>query len=136
MKEIILYCVDRILIFLRYGFILCDDEYDMNNTATKEKRSSLPSLSEKELLVLEMLIEKDEMFGLEMVEASNEELKRGTIYITLGRMVEKGYVESREEPRIEPEIGIARRHYKATALGKRIFKSHEIALKYFNLEFG
>lgn len=92
-----------------------------------------PRLSDKEFIILQLLIENNEMFGLEMVETSERNLKRGTIYVTLQRMTEKGLVESREEPRPEGEIGIARRIYKATGLGERIFKAQQLALKYLNL---
>ncbi len=92
-----------------------------------------PKLSNKEFIILQMLIENDEMFGLEMVEASEGELKRGTIYVTLQRMGEKGLVESRQEPRPEGEIGIARRIYKASGLGVRVFKAQQLALKYLSL---
>lgn len=95
--------------------------------------NEFPSLSNKEFIVLQMLIENDEMFGLEMVESSEGNLKRGTIYVTLQRMSEKGLVESREESRSEGEIGIARRIYKATGLGERVFKAQQLALKYLNL---
>ena len=37
-----------------------------------------------------------------MIESSEGELKRGTIYVTLERMGDKGYVESREESREHP----------------------------------
>ncbi|HEX8367618.1 MAG TPA: hypothetical protein VF604_03545, partial [Pyrinomonadaceae bacterium] len=73
------------------------------------KNNEFPKLSRKEFLILEMLIGKGEMFGLEMVEASEGNLKRGTIYVTLQRMGDKGYIESREEARSMPEIGIPRR---------------------------
>ncbi len=46
------------------------------------KNNEFPKLSRKEFLVLGMLIGRGEMFGLEMVEASEGELKRGTIYVT------------------------------------------------------
>jgi PadR family transcriptional regulator, regulatory protein PadR len=92
-----------------------------------------PALSGIESLIIEMLIENREMFGLEMVDTSFGELKRGTIYVTLSRMTEKGLVESREEPRKEPEIGNARRKYKATTHGERIFKAQELALRFLNM---
>lgn len=38
------------------------------------------------------------MYGLELVKAEPDQIKRGTIYVTLGRMADKGYVESREVP--------------------------------------
>ncbi len=82
-------------------------------------------LSAKEALVLEMLLAVNrELYGLEMVEASAGLLKRGTIYVTLQRMEEKGLVESRKEARTEPEIGIPRRLYRASGLGARAFNEY------------
>jgi hypothetical protein len=43
--------------------------------------NEFPKLSRKEFKILELLIAKGEMFGLEMVEASEGELPRGTIYV-------------------------------------------------------
>jgi PadR family transcriptional regulator, regulatory protein PadR len=97
-------------------------------------QSEFPKLSRKEMLILEMLIGKGEMFGLEMVEASEGELKRGTIYVTLQRMGDKGYIESREEPRQIPEIGIPRRKYSATGLGEKVYQTNLKAREFFNSE--
>jgi len=96
--------------------------------------NEFPKLSRKEFKVLELLIAKGEMFGLEMVEASEGELKRGTIYVTLQRMGDKGYIESREEPRTMPEIGIPRRKYSATGLGEKVFQTNLKAQEFFNSE--
>lgn len=91
----------------------------------------LQTLSEKEQLILAMLLDNGirEMFGLEMVEASKGELKRGTIYVTLQRMEEKGLVESRMEERTAPEIGIPRRLYKVTGYGQRLFEAYQLAMR-------
>jgi len=75
--------------------------------------------SAKETEILEALRER-EMFGLELVDASSGRLKRGTVYVTLGRMEEKGYVESRLEERRSGAIGLPRRLYRATAFGLRV----------------
>ena len=96
--------------------------------------SEFPKLSRKEFSILAMLIANGEMFGLEMVEASDGELKRGTIYVTLQRMSDKGYIESREEPRQIPEIGIPRRKYSATGLGERVYQTNIRAQEFFNSE--
>jgi DNA-binding PadR family transcriptional regulator len=69
------------------------------------------TLSPKELLVLELLRDR-ELYGLQLVAASRGRLKRGGIYVTLGRMEEKGLVAS------VPVDG-GRRRYRATALGAR-----------------
>ena len=101
----------------------------------KDKNNEFPRLSRKEFLILGMLIGRGEMFGLEMVETSEGELKRGTIYVTLQRMGNKGYIESREEPRSMPEIGIPRRKYLATGLGERVYQTNVKALEFFNSDF-
>jgi DNA-binding PadR family transcriptional regulator len=100
-----------------------------------DKNNEFPRLSRKEFLILGMLIGRCEMFGLEMVETSEGELKRGTIYVTLQRMGDKGYIESREEPRSMPEIGIPRRKYLATGLGERVYQTNVKAREFFNSDF-
>ena len=99
-----------------------------------ERSKEFPKLSRKELVILELLVASGEMFGLEMVEASEGGLKRGTIYVTLQRMADKNYVESREEPRTMPEIGIPRRKYRATGLGEKVYRANVKALEFFNTE--
>lgn len=90
--------------------------------------AGLPSLSRKEHLILEMLFQgKRELFGLEMVEESKGELKRGTIYVTLQRMQEKGLVDSKPEPRTPPEVGIPRRLYKISGYGERVYRAYYTA---------
>lgn len=100
-------------------------EKDANTTTGSE---NVLALSRKEALVLELLLSrKTEMFGLEMVDASMGALKRGTIYVTLQRMKEKGFLDSKPEPRSMPEIGIPRRLYRATGLGERALNAHRAA---------
>ena len=53
--------------------------------------------SAKESLILELLVDGGELYGLQLVAASRRRLKRGTVYVTLGRMEEKGYISSRLE---------------------------------------
>jgi DNA-binding PadR family transcriptional regulator len=96
--------------------------------------NEFPKLSSKEFKILQLLISNGEMFGLEMIESSEGELKRGTIYVTLQRMSDKGYVESREEPREHPEIGIPRRKYSATGLGEKVYQTNLKAQEFFNSE--
>ena len=85
--------------------------------------TQVPTLPGKERLVLELLVTSGPMFGLQLVEASSNRLKRGTVYVTLGRMQEKGYVESDQEPRETGAIGLPRRIYRATALGERALRA-------------
>ena len=81
------------------------------------KEQTLPG---KESIVLDLLAERGELYGLELVEASEGRLKRGTVYVTLGRMEDKGYVESWQEERHPGAIGLPRRLYRATPLGLRV----------------
>lgn len=67
------------------------------------------------------LLRSREMYGLEMVKASPI-LKRGTVYVTLDRMTDKGYVKSRTEDNPK-EAGMPRRIYSITALGQRVMQA-------------
>ena len=82
-------------------------------------------LSGKEALVLDLLLSRGnrEKYGLEMVTESRGGLKRGTIYVTLGRMEEARLVESHEEPTPEGETGPRRRLYRATGDGERAWQA-------------
>ncbi|HEV3459403.1 MAG TPA: helix-turn-helix transcriptional regulator [Thermoanaerobaculia bacterium] len=83
-------------------------------------------MSSKEALILKLIIGKGEMYGLELVAESNGELKRGTVYVTLGRMADKGYVESRTIPQ-DDGSGMPKRLFRATAYGARLFGALEFA---------
>jgi DNA-binding PadR family transcriptional regulator len=83
----------------------------------------LPTLSPKETLILELLIAREDMYGLELVSASRRRLKRGTIYVTLARMEDKGFVTSRLEDPPADSGGLPRRRYRPTALGRRVFET-------------
>lgn len=79
--------------------------------------TSEPSLSAKEAIILRLLIVDGEMYGLQLVDASDGKLARGTVYVTLSRMAEKGFVESRQEPPNPQSIGLPRRMYRSTDHG-------------------
>jgi PadR family transcriptional regulator PadR len=79
----------------------------------------LPSMSRTESLVMELLRTR-ERYGLELVDASEGELKRGSVYVTLARMEEKGFVESRPEERAGGGSGLPRRMYRATPYGRKV----------------
>ena len=76
------------------------------------------SLSRKQSFILRYLIDNGESPGLEMVKASDGLLKRGTVYVTLGRMVDKGWLN----------WDVARRRrvvYSVTERGKSIMLEGE-----------
>jgi DNA-binding PadR family transcriptional regulator len=78
------------------------------------------SLSPKELLILELLIRGKELYGLQLVASSRGRLKKGTVYVTLGRMEEKGFLSARLDDPPPGAGGLPRRLYAPTALGRRM----------------
>lgn len=91
-----------------------------NETAVK-----LTGLEETILQLL--LAHRSEMFGLELVEKSNGLLARGSVYVTLSRMADKGLVASRTEDRPKEMSGIPRRLYRPTGLGEYALKERQRA---------
>jgi PadR family transcriptional regulator, regulatory protein PadR len=87
---------------------------------------SIPRLSPKEALILRHLVSKGAAYGLELVRESEGQLKRGTVYVTLGRMADKGLVESEEVPRNDG-TGLNSRVFRATGRGARVLKALELA---------
>jgi DNA-binding PadR family transcriptional regulator len=81
---------------------------------------NVPTLPRKERLILDLLVSTGPLYGLQLVKFSDGALKRGTVYATLARMEAKGYVESEQEEPQEGAIGLPRRIYRPTALGKRV----------------
>jgi PadR family transcriptional regulator PadR len=69
-------------------------------------------LPASEHLILTLLTSHGASYGLELVAASRGKLKRGGIYVTLGRMEDKGLVTSKV-------ADDGRRRYMPTALGER-----------------
>jgi len=75
-----------------------------------------------EMKVLELLATRAQMYGLEMVR-ENSSLKRGTIYVLLGRLEDKGFVRSWQEERESDRSGMPRRLYAITGLGQQAYKT-------------
>ena len=93
--------------------------------AMSKRASRPPTLSGKEHLVLELLVANGRSYGLQLVGASNGQLKRGTVYVTLGRMEEKGYVESEPDPDAADDLVLPRRIYRPTAYGLKVLEAWE-----------
>ena len=66
------------------------------------------------------------LFGLQLVALSQGALKRGTVYVTLGRMEAKGFVRSEQEAMPPGAIGLPRRLYYPTPLGERVLASRGV----------
>src|SRR3954467_626345 len=93
------------------------------------------TVSPKELLVLELL-RHQELYGLRLVAASRGRLKRGTVYVTLGRMEEKGYITSTLDAPPSGMGGLPRRLYAATPLGRRMFAAWTSGARHLVPEVG
>ena len=100
------------------------------NSHRSRTNDAPPRLSGKEAVVLELLHD-GEQYGLEIVRLSEGRLKRGTVYTTLNRMQQKGYVESRSEEKPAHVPGIPRRLFRATPYGLRLLAAHELASNFF-----
>ena len=84
----------------------------------------LPSMSPTESLVLQLL-RRRERYGLELVDESAGGLKRGSVYVILARMEEKGFIESRREPGPRGS-GLPRRLYRATSYGLKVHDAYAL----------
>jgi len=99
--------------------------------AEKQAKDVMPRLSGKEELILILLLGRPQKYGLQLVRESEGRLRRGTVYVTLGRMEDKGLVESRVEQKSEGVPGIPRRLYRITGLGERALRARQVALVEF-----
>lgn len=94
------------------------------------------TVSSKELVVLQLLADAGELYGLQLVDASRVALKRGTIYVTLGRLETQGYITSPLEGAPPQAGGLPRRLYTMTALGRRMSSIWSSGVKRLVPEFG
>ncbi|MEM8485798.1 MAG: PadR family transcriptional regulator [Bacteroidota bacterium] len=78
-------------------------------------------LTNKEAFILGFLIANQKGYGLQLVKASEGSLKRGTVYVTLLRMEEKGYIKSEEEELPEGDTRPPLRIYKITGKGSAAY---------------
>lgn len=95
--------------------------------------NQIPRLTNTEVLVMQILLDeaRKEIYGWELMEKSGGNLKRGTIYVILNRMEDKGFIVSRKEQRRVGARGLPRRMYKLTGIGQRTISAWEIAQKQF-----
>jgi DNA-binding PadR family transcriptional regulator len=90
----------------------------------KERVRDWPTKAE--MLVMQVLQnEAGGLYGLEIVEASNNVVNRGSVYVLLGRLEEKGFVKV-QKPKTDPHYpGLPRPLYKLTAEGTRVLSAAE-----------
>jgi len=84
-------------------------------------------MSDKERVILKLLRTGDELYGLELVRAARGRLKKGTVYVTLTRMVKKGFVDYREEEKKGFVAGRPRKFFKIRRKGDDVLRAWEKA---------
>ena len=81
----------------------------------------------RELVILSILL-KGKLYGREIQFAyerrMREELPAGSLYTTLDRMEDKGYVRSRRNERARGQYGAVRRYVQLTSAGKQALKRY------------
>ena len=84
--------------------------------------TEIPKLAAKEREILDLLVaSKQELYGLQIVDRSGGRISRGSVYVLLGRMKERGLVASRVEQDAKVP-GMPRQLYRATGLGLRVLR--------------
>lgn len=81
----------------------------------------------KETVVLRLLRDDPRgLYGLQLVERSEGALSRGGIYVTLDRMIGKGFVKASVPRQTGGHPGMPRPVYRITPLGQRALEAAEI----------
>lgn len=96
----------------------------MQKSKTEAQTSAAATMSATEYLIMSLLVANGgrEMYGMQMIEKSQGKLKKGSVYVLLGRLEEKGYVKGRTE--MVEGSAIPRRMYRPTGHGHRVFEAH------------
>jgi DNA-binding PadR family transcriptional regulator len=76
-----------------------------------------------EALIMQLLIASASkpLYGNGLVDQSNGQIPRGSIYLNLKRLEDRGYLKSEKEK--DPEFTIPKRLYQVTGLGQRAFQA-------------
>lgn len=80
-------------------------------------------LTSTEQKLLAMLVSLGEAHGLLLFRHAKGAFKKGTVYVLLGRLRERGFVTSRNVSLPEGEIGPSRVVYRVTEVGTLALKS-------------
>jgi len=77
-------------------------------------------LSRTHQLILELLQRQGDLYGLQLVSESDGQLKRGTVYVTLSRMTDKGLVVALRDEGADGHPGLPRPRYRITSQGLKL----------------
>jgi len=78
--------------------------------------------SDTELIIFELLSDDSEKYGLELVQKSNGELKRGSVYVFLSRMQSENWIIGRID-KIPGDSGSPRVKYRLSPKGRHVLKA-------------
>jgi DNA-binding PadR family transcriptional regulator len=82
-------------------------------------------LTRTEAEILKLLVgESQGLYGLEFVKRSDGKLKRGSIYVLLSRLEDKGYVKVKSIAPAE-RGGMPRRQYRLDGAGQKVLREYE-----------
>src|SRR5258706_13052721 len=103
----------------------------------KKQAPEMPHLTRTEAIILGILLSGSmrEMYGLEIVEASEGKITRGSVYVLANRMEDKGLITSRREKSAEVPGGLPRVLYTPTGTGQRVFRAWRAARRSWDLGF-
>lgn len=94
--------------------------------------NALPRLpSQAEFTVLSVLDDHGPSYGLELVARSNGAIKRGGVYVLLGRLQEKGLVASTIPTPTKKHRGLPRPVYNITPLGQKALAACKLLASLF-----
>ena len=86
----------------------------------------------EQMLLWTVLRLGDEAYGLgvrdHLEEVAGRQVSRGAVYVTLDRLVKKGYLESWLADEDEQRAGRSRRYFRVTAEGKAALRESRDAL--------
>lgn len=98
--------------------VMNDDERKVALARVRRARNAAnpTRLSRTEHFILKLLAELEEAYGLQLYRTAAGELKKGTVYVLLGRLSTRGFVSSRL---VDPRPGefAPRRVYRVTEKG-------------------
>jgi PadR family transcriptional regulator, regulatory protein PadR len=78
-----------------------------------------------QVLILELLRRHGDLYGLQLVTQSEGQLKRGTVYVTLSRMADKGLVVALRDASADEHSGLPRPRYRITSQGLKTLAAQQ-----------
>ena len=87
----------------------------------------LPKVSKTERLILEQLVNHPPgKYGLEIVNDSGGAVRRGSVYVLLERLEERGLIKCERNENTPKQGGLPRPIYSATGLGGKVLAAYEL----------